>query len=161
MSYWKLDRQVALQAARQGLVDVLSLARQMGVTLALENTNYGKLAMYETWQEWADMAASVAPATDAGLRLTLDVGHATLAGWDLPVLIRDLAPRIAQLHVHDTSGAADDHLTPGEGVVDWPVLWQALTGSGCVASLILEHGPVDSADELRSARRWLDRWSAV
>jgi sugar phosphate isomerase/epimerase len=160
MSYWKLDRRAALQAARQGLVDVLSLARQMGVTLALENTNFGKFAMYETWREWADIAASLAPAADAGLRLTLDVGHATLAGWDLPALLRELAPRIAQLHVHDTSGTADDHLAPGEGVVDWPGLRQALADSGCNAPLILEHGPVDSANELRTARTWLAQWAS-
>lgn len=161
MSYWKLDRQVALQAARQGLGEVLALARQMGVTIALENTNFGKFAMYETWQEWAELAGSLAPSTDAGLRLTLDVGHARLAGWDLPALIRGLAPRIAQLHVHDTSGTADDHLAPGEGVVDWPGIRQSLADSGCAASLILEHGPAEAAEELRTAKSWLEHWSAA
>jgi sugar phosphate isomerase/epimerase len=160
MSYWKLDRHAALGSARQGLGEALSLARQMGVILALENTNFGKFAMYETWREWADLAASLAPPTDASLCLTLDVGHARLAGWDLPALIGELAPRIAQLHIHDTSGAADDHLTPGQGVLDWPGLRQALTDNACAASLILEHGPVESAEELRTAKSWLERWSA-
>jgi sugar phosphate isomerase/epimerase len=161
MSYWKLDRQVALRTARQGLGEVLAVARQMGVILALENTNFGKFAMYETWQEWAELAASLAPSSDPGLRLTLDIGHATLAGWDVPALIRESGPLIAQLHVHDTSGTADDHLAPGEGVVDWPGIRQALADSGCAASLILEHGPLESAEELRTAKTWLDHWSAA
>jgi sugar phosphate isomerase/epimerase len=159
-SYWKLDRQVALCTARQGLGEVLALARQVGVTIALENTNFGQFAMYQSWQEWADLAASLAPSTDAGLSLTLDVGHARLAGWDIPTLIRGLAARIAQVHVHDTSGTGDDHLEPGDGVVDWPSIRQALAESGCAASLILEHGPVESAEDLRTAKAWLDGWSA-
>jgi sugar phosphate isomerase/epimerase len=160
-SYWKLDRQVALQTARRGLGEVLALSRQVGVTIALENTNFGKFAMYEAWQEWADLAASLALPTDAGFRLALDLGHARLAGWDFQGLIRGLAPRIAQVHVHDTSGAADDHLAPGDGVVDWAGIRQALADSGCAASLILEHGPVESAEELRATKAWLDRWSAA
>ena len=161
MSYWKLDRRLALQAARHGLGEVLALARQMDVAIALENTNFGKFAMYETWQEWAELATFLAPSGEAGLCLTLDVGHARLAGWDLPGLIHGLAPRIAQLHVHDTSGVADDHLAPGDGVVDWPGIRLALADSGCAASLILEHGPLESSEELRKAKGWLDRWSAV
>lgn len=158
MSYWKLDRQVALAAAHQGLGEVLALARQIGVTIALENTNFGKFAMYQTWQEWAALAASLSESTSTGLCLTLDLGHATLAGWDVPAVIRGLAPRIAQLHVHDTTGAADDHLAPGDGVVNWPGIREALIETGCTASLVLEHGPVDTADLLRSAKSWLETW---
>ncbi len=158
MSYWKLDRKAALAAARQGLSEVLSLAHQVGVTVAVENTNFGKLAMYQTWQEWANLAASLAPAGGAAPRLTLDLGHATLAGWDLPTVIRGLGPRIVQLHVHDTSGSADDHLAPGDGVVDWPGIRGALSETGSTASLLLEHGPVDSPDQLRTAKSWLGSW---
>jgi sugar phosphate isomerase/epimerase len=158
LSYWKLDRQAAMQAARQGLGEVVALAGKMGVALALENTNFGKFAMYDTWQGWAELAASLAPAADAGLSFALDVGHAMLAGWDLPAVIRGLAPHIAQLHAHDTWGTTDDHLAPGEGAVDWLGIRHALADSGCSASLILEHGPVESAEELRAAKGWLDNW---
>jgi sugar phosphate isomerase/epimerase len=161
LSYWKLDRQVALQTAREGLGEVLALARQVGVTIALENTNFGKFGMYEAWQEWAELATSLTPSGEPGLCLALDVGHAWLAGWDLPGLIHGLAPRIAQIHVHDTSGTADDHLAPGGGVVDWPGIRQALADSGCSASLILEHGPLESSENLRTAKGWLDQWSAA
>ncbi len=155
LSYWKLDRRTARQAAVVGLSQVLYIARQVGVTVALENTNYGKFAMYNTWQEWVALADEL---TDPTLRLTLDVGHATLAGWDIPALIRALSGQIAQIHVHDTGGQADDHLLPGQGVVDWPGIGQALRETGCSAPLILESGPLASAEEVKVGKKWLEEW---
>lgn len=53
----------------------------------------------------------------------LDVGHAHLAGAEnnagVDAAFELLKPRIAELHLHDNHGAKDDHLWPGEGVIDW------------------------------------------
>jgi sugar phosphate isomerase/epimerase len=155
MSYWKLDRQAARQAAVETLRQVLPVARQSGVTIALENTNFGKFAMYDTWEEWAALAGELA---EPSLRLTLDTGHAGMAGWDMPALLRSLASQIAQIHVHDTSGKADDHLMPGEGVIDWLGLRQALRETACQATLILESGPLASAEEVARGKRWMEEW---
>lgn len=145
MSYWKLDRRAAWQAAIDGLSQVSALAKQNGITIALENTNYGKLAMYKTWQEWLEIAAQV---NDPTLRLTLDTGHAQIAGWDIATVIRALGDRIAQIHLSDNQGAADDHLLPGDGMVNWQAILQAIHESGCRATWILESGPLPSAREL-------------
>jgi len=155
MSYWKLDRRAAREAALESLTEVVGLARQIGVTVVLENTNYGKFAMYDTWQEWVGLADTLGAP---GIRFTLDTGHACLAGWDTPALIRALAGRIAQIHVHDSGGKADDHLLPGQGVIDWPALALALRESGCAATLILESGPLASVQELTAGKMWLEQW---
>jgi sugar phosphate isomerase/epimerase len=160
MSYWKLDRREARKAALAGLNEVLKLARQMGIVIGLENTNYGKFAMYDSWQEWAAMASELAAADDPALQLVLDVGHARLAGWDIPGLLRTLAPRIGQLHVHDNTGASDDHLHPGQGVVGWREVGRALLETGCEATIILESGPFEAADAVKPAKTWLDAWLA-
>jgi sugar phosphate isomerase/epimerase len=154
MSYWRLDRQAAQHAAIDGLGKVVTLAKQEGVTIALENTNFGKFAMYETWQEWIGIAADLNEPT---LRLTLDTGHAQIAGWDIAAVIRALAAQIAQIHISDNKGAADDHLLPGEGVVNWQAIAQAVRETGCGATWILESGPFASVADLRTGKARMEQ----
>ena len=154
MSYWKLDRQAARRAAVDGLGKMVALAKQEGVTIALENTNFGKFAMYETWQEWIKIATDL---NDPTLRLTLDTGHAQIAGWDIAAVIRANTARIAQIHISDNKGAADDHLLPGDGVVNWQAIARAVRESDCRATWILESGPFSSAADLRTGRERMER----
>ena len=154
MSYWKLDRQAARRAAVDGLGKVLALAKQEGVTIALENTNFGRFAMYETVQEWIKIATDL---NDPTLRLTLDTGHAQIAGWDIAAVIRANTARIAQIHISDNKGAADDHLLPGDGVVNWQAIARAVRESDCRATWILESGPFSSAADLRTGRERMER----
>jgi sugar phosphate isomerase/epimerase len=156
MSYWKLSRADARQAAVDGLRQVLESARQEGVTIALENTNFGKFAMLDTWQEWLALARDL---NDPALRLTLDTGHAQIAGWNIPEVIRALAPQIAQIHISDNHGSMDDHLILGDGVVDWTALAQTVRETGCRATWILEAGPLASVEELRTARMRMEGWA--
>lgn len=54
--------------------------------------------------------------------ICLDVGHAHLAApgnKGIDDAFEHLAPRIAQLHLHDNRGQRDDHLWPGAGSIDW------------------------------------------
>jgi len=55
--------------------------------------------------------------------VTLDLGHAHLAQPDKNKGINEafelLAPRIAELHLHDNHGQKDDHLWPGTAAIDW------------------------------------------
>jgi sugar phosphate isomerase/epimerase len=159
VSYWKLDRGVARSDAMAGLSELVGIARQVGVALGLENTNYGKFAMYDTWQEWVAMADRLAGGNDEVVSLVLDVGHAHLAGWELEELARAVGGRLAQIHVHDNLGLADDHLMPGQGVLDWAGLRTGLAQAGSKATLILESGPFLSADDTMAGRTWLEDWA--
>jgi sugar phosphate isomerase/epimerase len=159
VSYWKLDRGVARSDAMAGLSELVGIARQVGVALGLENTNYGKFAMYDTWQEWVAMADRLAGGNDGPVSLVLDVGHAHLAGWDLEKLSRAVGGRLAQIHVHDNLGSADDHLMPGQGVLDWAGLRRGLAQAGSKATLILESGPFLSADDTMVGKTWLEDWA--
>lgn len=160
VSYWKLDRSVARSDAMEGLRELAKLARQVGVTLGLENTNYGKFAMYNTWHEWVAMADSLAGIGDRSVGLVLDVGHGHLAGWDLEELTRSIGAKLIQIHLHDNLGSADDHLMPGKGVLNWAALRRGLAESGSKATLILESGPFISAEETAAGRTWLETWTA-
>jgi sugar phosphate isomerase/epimerase len=56
---------------------------------------------------------------DAGeLGICLDVGHARMMG-EVVDAIETCSGHLVATHLHDNRGRTDDHLVPGQGVVDW------------------------------------------
>ena len=53
-----------------------------------------------------------------GLGICMDVGHARLMG-DVVEAIETCSGHVITTHLHDNRGRTDDHLVPGQGVVDW------------------------------------------
>lgn len=56
---------------------------------------------------------------DLQVGICVDVGHAHMMG-DLADAIECCAGHILTTHLHDNRGKSDDHLTPGQGNIDWP-----------------------------------------
>ncbi len=50
--------------------------------------------------------------------ICMDVGHARLIG-DVVDAIETCSGYLTTTHLHDNRGRSDDHLVPGQGVVDW------------------------------------------
>lgn len=50
--------------------------------------------------------------------LTIDTGHAHISG-NLDAFLRRLADKWVYTHLADNAGAADEHLAPGMGSIDW------------------------------------------
>jgi sugar phosphate isomerase/epimerase len=79
----------------------------------------------------------------------LDVGHAHLMGG-APEAIELLAGHIVTTHVHDNRGAADDHLVPFAGTIDWTATLLTLSKVGYPGPLLFEvAGDDDAAGVLR------------
>lgn len=53
-----------------------------------------------------------------GLGICMDVGHARLMG-DVVEAVETCSGHLLTTHLHDNRGRTDDHLVPGQGVVDW------------------------------------------
>jgi sugar phosphate isomerase/epimerase len=83
----------------------------------------------------------------------LDTGHAFLSG-DLFNLLRKLAGYLRMMHVHDNRGHFDDHLPPGDGVIDWSQILRELSTCGFHGTLMLEIGATPDAQvTMANARR--------
>jgi sugar phosphate isomerase/epimerase len=101
------------EAARRSLEALHEMAERAGVTLALEvipnalSTPESLVALIEDDLEGLDVG------------ICLDVGHAHIMG-DLGEAIECCAGHIHTTHLHDNRGKSDDHLTPGQGSIDWP-----------------------------------------
>jgi sugar phosphate isomerase/epimerase len=88
-----------------------------------------------------------------GMGVCFDTGHACLSG-DLPSLLRKLSGHLRMVHAHDNRGRFDDHLPPGDGVIDWPWLLGEFVAAGFNGTLVLEMaGKPDPAETMTNARR--------
>jgi sugar phosphate isomerase/epimerase len=74
---------------------------------------------------------------DPAVGVCLDTGHTWLGGhWRRFVQVA--GPRLIHVHIHDNHGYGDDHLPPGDGVVDWTVIRESLRDVGYDGWAMLE-----------------------
>jgi sugar phosphate isomerase/epimerase len=91
------------------------LAREIGCVIAVEN-------IFE--KEPSTLRALLEGVDDPCFRHCFDVGHwnmfttVTMEDW-----FAELGPWVAEVHVHDNHGQADEHLPLGEGIIDFDLLF--------------------------------------
>lgn len=123
-----------IDAMADCLSPVLARAADVGCTLMLENIDDTDP------QHRADAARAIG---HPNLALSIDTGHATLAhaNYGAPPVV-DFVARAGDLlrHVHlqDVDGHADRHWHPGEGIIPWPAVFNALARNPAEPRLILE-----------------------
>lgn len=139
-----LQREIEL--VHDTLQTVLPLARNLGVTLVIENirdTNPTPLKLL------------VESFASEHVRLSLDVGHAHLmqqTGGPAPdQWVLEAGKLLAHVHLQDNDGLLDRHWPPGEGQINWRALFRALTKSEARPRLILEV----RHEQLAGAANWL------
>lgn len=142
--------------ARETVQRIAYQAGERAVRLALENTVDTAWALDRLLEELGDDPEQ----TNVGL--CLDVGHAFLSRDLGPEPIRAYVERfwrqIIHLHVHDNRGERDDHLSVGEGRIDWRGLIEALREIDFAGTIALEVGEEGRApsDVLRASQRAFD-----
>jgi sugar phosphate isomerase/epimerase len=96
----------------RSLEEVAPLAAAAGVRVAIEvipNSLSGASALVSLIEDELDLPQ---------LAVCMDVGHARLMG-DVVDAIESCSGHIVTTHLHDNRGRTDDHLVPGQGVIDW------------------------------------------
>ena len=71
------------------------------------------------------------------MKVCFDTGHAQLDG-DAPEALSLLKGRVATAHLHDTSGAWDDHRLPFDGLIAWEDLIRKLARTAPEAPWVME-----------------------
>jgi sugar phosphate isomerase/epimerase len=118
-------------AARKSVLTLHEMAQKVGVRIALEvipNSLSSAEALVSFIEN--DLAG-----TDIGI--CMDVGHAFMMG-DLADAIETCAEHLITTHLHDNKRKADDHLTPGEGSIDWPAALVSLQKVGYEGAWMFE-----------------------
>jgi sugar phosphate isomerase/epimerase len=78
--------------------------------------------------------------------ICIDTGHAAMEG-DVVEKIQTLGKLIKTVHLHDTLNFKDEHLPPGEGILEWKKILSALKEINSVDCLTLENKWNDSIEK--------------
>jgi sugar phosphate isomerase/epimerase len=128
---------------------IVDKATEKNIIVCLENLS----------EDWEDLDAVFRELPL--LHLTLDVGHAQLLRKETTAfgLIAAYPDRIKHIHIHDNLGGnspKDDlHLPPGEGIVDFRGIFDALRGIGYTGTATFELRPQEIKSCLPFIKKFL------
>ena len=130
--------------------EVLSLARELKVVIALENVGNRFLLSPLEFARYVDEFA------DPYVQAYFDIGN-SLVLWSYPQdWILTLGPRIRKLHLKDYDQKKKRFVLPGEGDVDWPAVCSALKDTG-YRGFVTAELPGGDEKYLRDLARRMDK----
>lgn len=89
-----------------------------------------------------------------GSRFTLDTGHAHVSDIDPEFLLQRVGAKLAEVHLSDNAGEADDHLIPGQGTAKLSGLLKRLRSSDVFVCLELNPFKNTEPEIIRTASAW-------
>ena len=107
----------------ESLAELTELARSLGMHLAVENLP--RTCLGRSVEEMFTICGAV-----RDLDVVFDTNHLLGEYADLPRFVRTLGSRIVTLHVSDYDFVDERHNLPGEGLVDWESVIEALEDVG-------------------------------
>ena len=113
----------SIMAAKRSLRTLDRMAQECGVRLCVENMPGFKFFLGQTAEQLSELLDGT------NLPVCLDVGHANTTG-QLNEIIDVLGNRIMNVHIHDNDGKQDQHLTIGDGNIDFEDCLKRLSGYG-------------------------------
>lgn len=134
----------------EGLGLVATAAHRAAVEVAIE-CEPGQFI-----ERTGDLVGLLEEVGDPRLGANLDIGHARCLGEDPAESARALGPHLKHLHLEDIKEREHHHLIPGEGDIDFPSVFRALTEMGYDRAAAVElytytHEPDRAAREARAA----------
>lgn len=147
------------EAFRRSVTEMLSLATTLQFTIAVETVPY-KPDKDERYADSGEVAEFVRSFQSDNMRACIDLNHANI-NEDLVQAIRNFTGIIACVHISDNHGRKEEHLLPGEGIIDFPPAFKALREAGFVGPLNLEaavsaEDKREPAEALLAIRKWLE-----
>ncbi len=128
----------SVMAAKRSLRTLDRMAQECGVRLCVENMPGFRFFLGQTAEQMSELLEGT------NLPICLDIGHANTTG-QLNEIIDTLGNRIMNVHIHDNDGKQDQHLTIGEGTVDFDDCLKRLSSYG--GRYIIECKSLESGSE--------------
>ena len=113
----------SIMAAKRSLRTLDRMAQECGVRLCVENMPGFKFFLGQTAEQLSELLDGT------NLPVCLDIGHANTTS-QLNEIIDVLGNRIMNVHIHDNDGKQDQHLTIGDGNIDFEDCLKRLSGYG-------------------------------
>lgn len=126
----------SVENARRSLRTIERMSEDCGVRMCLENMPGFKFFLGQTPEELNYLLEGT------NLPVCLDIGHAHTVNR-LDEFIDSVKDRIGNVHIHDNNGSQDQHLTIGQGSVDFDKCLRGLSGYG--GRYVIESKGMESA----------------
>ncbi|MCL2786050.1 MAG: sugar phosphate isomerase/epimerase [Methanomassiliicoccaceae archaeon] len=136
------------EKAKRSMKTIDRLMNEFSITACAENMPSFKFMLGKTAKEMFDLV----DGTD--LKICFDIGHANTVG-QIDEMIDLLGDRIRNVHIHDNNGDNDDHMTIGDGNIDFEKVLKRL--SKYKGKYIIESRSIESAVTSRDRLRGLLR----
>ena len=116
-------------------------AKDYDVTVCLENMPFQNFPI-STAEHCVKMVDKLGKDN---LKICLDTGHAAIfEGSNVAKAVKTIGHRLEALHIHDNMGKEDQHLIPGDGIINWDAFSEALKEIGFDKVVSLETSPKHS-----------------
>ena len=135
----------AIEKAKRSLSSIDRISAEYGVRIAVENMPAFPFMLGRTAEELKELIEMT------NLGFCLDIGHANTTD-QIDELIKEFGDRLINIHIHDNHGEHDEHLTLGEGEIDFKSVIEKI--KGYTGNYVIESksfpSAVESQDYLRS-----------
>jgi sugar phosphate isomerase/epimerase len=143
-SYFPPEHWPQMKKMERDIYEELSdFASPRGIRIVAENLIKTNVHFEDTWT--LDGVLTLHDEWRGELKgICLDTGHANQAGLDVAAAVRRIGPRLKHMHMQDNHGGPiDEHLPIGEGLIDWPAVFEALEEIDYQGYGVFEFGPAD------------------
>jgi sugar phosphate isomerase/epimerase len=159
------DREARLVAAVERMQRAAEWAEARGLELHFENHNKepDEAEIHYMPRDVAEARRFFEAVPSPRFKWACNVGHAELVpdGFD-GFLDAFGVERIGHVRLHDTHGRYEEHLLPGQGIVDFRRVFRRLAALGYEGSFTLDFGtPEDRAAWRDTFATWLEEASSV
>lgn len=137
-----------IRNAAKSLNRVAQQCHELGIGLVFEN-----MLPHLMFGHTSDMMWLMGAMNTVRVGTCLDTGHAYLSG-DIHNVMYKLSGHLQVIHANDNRGQHDDHLTPGQGYIQWEKLLVELSQTRFRGAFMLElMGNRPATEVLEDARR--------
>lgn len=153
------DGEARREMCRQSLAELVPLAREGGLRMALENMRWRADNPNRTGMYTDELMEIIDGLDEQVLGICFDIGHAYISeGADCYDAFRRNARRIIHVHLDDNHGIEDEHLEPGQGDIDLPRFYRVAKLCNYAGMVQLEVEVPENGDELGFFRRNYERY---
>jgi sugar phosphate isomerase/epimerase len=129
---WVWDRETRIGRSAEGLNVLWQCCRERRLDLVVETPLPHLLGGQPD-----DLERLLRVLPREGTGVCLDTSHTVLGGFLFEVMDR-FASRLVHVQASDNRGHTDDHLPPGDGIIDWPKVESKLAAIGYQGVFLLE-----------------------
>jgi sugar phosphate isomerase/epimerase len=121
---------------REKVDKLLDVALELDFCLAMETAPY-KPEVNERYPDSFEIAEFVKGYNSPNLQMTIDINHSNL-NENLVAVCENCEGMIVNVHLSDNHGIREEHLIPGEGIINFPEVFKKLRDCGYTGPWNLE-----------------------